>query len=97
MKPRKYILTIIKRIETLYPNVICYAYLDGNEPMTHRWWSLCISDYNVYMNDERFKKLSSAWHKGAIAQGIKLIFFYCNPQEKKLFELADKDNLIMNI
>lgn len=78
--------------------VVAYSYKDGNAPMTHVWWTISVSDFDLYMNDKRFKTLTKAWHKAANAQGEK-ISFVCGwmPTEEKLVKLANEDNLILNV
>lgn len=93
----KFIKSVLAKCESLREGVIAYAYQQGNISGTHRWIEVCVSDLDMYFNDQRFKTLTRAWHMVAEKQGFKLIFCYCNPQEKKLVELAEKGNLIMNI
>lgn len=98
MKIENFILSILKKVESLKDGVIAYAYKSGNVPMTHTWWEISVSDFDLYMNDKRFKSLSNAWHKAAKAQGHKIIFV-CGwmPTEEKLAKLAEEENLILNI
>lgn len=98
MNKENFILNILKKIESLKEGVIAYSYKTGNESMSNIWWEVSISDYNLYMNDRRFKALSNAYHKAAKQQGFKLIFV-CGwiPSENKLIDLAENDNLILNI
>lgn len=97
MKGWNFILSIIKQIEHLFPGIIAYGYEDGNLPQTHKWWTVCISDYEIYMSNPRFKALSRAWRKAAIARGYKVVFCYCKPLEEILAKLAKNDNLILNL
>ena len=97
MKIENFILSIIRKIEEIKPGIIAYAYKDGNETKTCVRWIVCVSDFDFYMNDSRFKTLSKAWHAAGKARKEKIIFCYCSPKEKKLAELAESDNLIMNI
>lgn len=98
MKIEKFILNILKKIESLQDGIIAYAYKTGNVPMTHTWWEISVSNYELYMHDKRFKTLKNAWHKAALAQGHKIIFVCgCIPTEERLSKLADEDNLILNI
>lgn len=92
MSKESFILSIVKKIESLKEDTVAYGY------KTDKWWEISVSDFNLYMNDERFKRLSNAWHKAAKAKGFKLIFV-CGwvPSEQKLLELAESDNLILNI
>lgn len=89
-----FILSIVKQIEDKF-GIICYAH---EEPWGERIvWHICLSDYDIYMGNKTFKLLCNAWHKIAKNKGLKLLFCYANPIEKKLLELAEADNLIMNI
>lgn len=97
MKGWNFISEIVKKIETLGDGLIAYAYVDGNATGTCKWWTVCINDFEMYFHDKRFKALSNAWHKAAIARGFKVTFAYCQPKEKKLIQLAEEDNLIMNV
>lgn len=95
MKIEKFILNILKKIESLQDGVIAYAY---KTPTTYTWWEISVSDYELYAHDKRFKTLTNAWYKAAMAQGHKIIFV-CGwmPTEEKLAKLAEEDNLILNI
>ena len=97
MKIDEFIMSIIRKIESLKEGVIAYAYKDGNENMTHTWYCVCLSDYEMYMNDKRFKALSKAWHTAGKAFGIKVIFAYCNPLEEKMGKLQYDGNLFLNV
>ena len=96
MKIEKFILNILKKIENLQDGVIAYAHKTGNVPMTHIWWEISVSDYELYMHDKRFRTLKNAWYKVALAQGHKIIFV-CGwiPTEQKLAKLSEEDNLIL--
>lgn len=98
MKIENFILSILKKVESLKDGVVAYAYKSGNVPMTYTWWEISVSDFDLYMNDKRFKSLSKAWSKAAKAQGHKIIFV-CGwmPTEEKLVKLAEEENLILNI
>ena len=93
---RTFILKILKVIENLREGVVAYAYLDGNATMSFKWYTICVSDYDLY-RESKFMSLTRAWHKSSIAHGIRVCFAYCNPSEKRLAELLNADNLIMNI
>ncbi len=93
----KFIQGVLAKCESLRPGLIAYAYQNGNVSKTHVWTEVCVSDLDMYFHDERFRKLTQAWHKVAARMGFKLIFCYCNPKEKKLASLAEQENLIMNI
>lgn len=92
---RKFISKLVKDIEDKF-SVLAYAYLDGNEPKTHVWWTVCVNDYNLYVSDD-YKKFISQKRVVANKLDIKLLFAYRNTLESILVELAEQDNLIMNI
>ena len=91
-----FIRNILKTIEDIYPGVIAYAYRDGNSSGTHRWWKVCVSDYSVYMYDERFRRLTEAWRTAGKVQDQQIVFCYCNTSEEILTTLLDKE-LMLNI
>ena len=97
MRIENFILSIIRKLEEIKPGMIAYAYKDSNAPKIGFWWTICVSDFEFYMNDTRFKTLSKAWHAAIKARKEKIMFCYCSPKEKKLVTLAESDNLIMNI
>ena len=92
-----FIRSILTKCESLRDNLIAYAFEESNGTGTHKWISVCVSDYDLYYNDRRFKALTHAWHTVARKKGFKIVFFWCVPKEKNLVELASQDNLIMNI
>lgn len=98
MDKRTFLLNIVRKIESLKDGVVAYGYLDGNSDRTNVWWQISVSDYELYMHDERFKKLAQAWRKIASKKGLKLIFC-CGwvPKEEELMRLAKEDNLILNV
>ena len=98
MKIESFILSILKKVENMKEGVVAYSYKTGNAPMTHVWWEISVSDFDLYMNDKRFKTLSNAWHKASKAKGHKIIFV-CGwmPTEEKLVKLSDENNLILNV
>lgn len=96
MCERSTVFKIVKAIESEFEDVIAYAYFDGNEPMTYTWWTICISNWKLYYSKE-FKEFSKQCRKRAEKRDLKLLFCYCNPLEKNLFELAERGNLIMNL
>ena len=87
----KLLLQICKRIETINPGCIAYAYKDG------LWWMVAVDDYEFYMHSDKMKALRANWHKVFSAKKQKLVFCYRNPNEKLLKSLAEADNLIMNV
>lgn len=96
MRIENFILSIVKKLEATYP-VISFAYKDCNSTNTYEWWWICMTNYEVYVQDKRFKILSDAWRAAAKARGIKIVFCYCSAKEKFLEKLAKEDNLIMNV
>lgn len=92
---RKFISKLVKDIEDKF-SVLVYAYLDGNKPKTHVWWTVCVNDYNLYVGDD-YKKFIEQKRAVANKLDIKLLFAYRNTLESILVELAEQDNLIMNI
>lgn len=92
---RKFINKLVKDIEDKF-SVLAYAYLDGNEPKTHVWWTVCVNDYNLYVSAD-YKRFTEQKRVISNKLGIKLLFAYRNTLESILIELAEQDNLIMNI
>lgn len=97
-KQRKIIKTILSQIEELDDTIFCYATKDYNGTKTHWWWKVSVSQFEFYMHDERFKALSQKWHKICSSMKMPLIFV-CGwkPAEEKLLQLANEDNLILNV
>ena len=87
-----FILSVLRKIEDIFPNVICYSYRTDNG-----WYEVSVSDFDVY-RDDRFRKLAEAWYKAGLKYGSKIIFV-CGwiPKEATLVRLASDDNLIMNV
>lgn len=98
MKDEHFILNIVKKIENLKEGVISYAYKNSDLNKSSSWWEISVSDYDLYVKDIRFKKLMKAWYKIADANKIKIVFI-CGwvPTEERLIELANDDNLILNV
>ena len=96
MSQRSAVYKVVKKIEETFDDVIAYAYFDVNVSKTYTWWNVCISNYELYYSKE-FKEFSKAMHNKYEPKGVKLLFCYCNPIEKKLFELAEQENLIINL
>ena len=98
MKSTKaFIFDIVRKTESLRDGIVAYAYAEQSVPSAPEIWWVCVSDYNFYLEDQRFRALCNAWHKVAKARGINLSITYCNPMEKRLNQLANADNLILNI
>ena len=98
MKSTKaFIFDIVRKTESLRDGIVAYAYAEQAVPSAPEIWWVCVSDYNFYLEDQRFRVLCNAWHKAAMARGINLSIAYCNPMEKRLNQLANADNLILNI
>ena len=98
MKERKFILKIIRHIEREF-GVIAYGYKWTNPSKTWNVWNICIDDYEVY-GDKRFKAISKVYHiawRKAFPDNVRMGFAYCKPLEKNLLELAEQDNLILNL
>ena len=95
---RKLLLNIVRKIERLKDGVVAYAYHTSNATGSFQYWEVSVSDFDLYMNDKRFKTLCEAWHKAAAAKGERVVFL-CGwvPTEEKLLELVNNDNLIMDI
>ena len=96
MKERKEIYKVLQAIEDIWENTIAWAFFESNASKTNNWWSICISDYDVYRSAD-FKTFSSDVHELYKKHKIRIVFFYCNPVENMLLELAEGDNLILNI
>lgn len=94
---KHFILNIVKKIETLNPDLFVYAYRSGNVPMTNVWWQISVSDYNFYKS-EQFSNFCRVWHKVAKTRGLKIIFV-CGwiPKEEELIRLTEENNLIMTL
>lgn len=97
MKIERFILSILRKIESLRGSIITYAYKTGNRSKTYEWWEISVSDFDFYMHDKRFRILAKAWHKAALAQGYNIVFVCSMPKEAKLVKLAEEENLILNI
>jgi hypothetical protein len=93
----KFILKIIKSLEHFQSDLTVWAYRDGNETKTREWYTICVSDFETYMKNMKFKKLLSAWHKVAKMRRIIITFSYQNPIEQQLLKLANEENLIMDV
>ena len=87
-----FILKILKKIEEIFPSVVCYAY-----KTEMGWWEVSISDFDIY-RDKRFRVFTDAWYKAGLKYGSKIIFV-CGwiPKESTLVKLAEQNNLILNI
>ena len=96
MKERKEIYKILNAIEDIFSNTIAWGFSESNSSKTFSWWNICISDYHVYCSKD-FKTFASDVHQLYKPYNIRIVFVYCNPIEKALLELAENDNLILNI
>lgn len=85
----KFIFSIISKLESLRQGIISFAYYDSGI-----YW-VCVNDYDLYMNDEKFKLLRNTWYVAGKALGIKTIFIFKEPTEEFLLKLADMDNLFL--
>ena len=97
MKNIAFIRGVLAKCESLRDGVVAYAHDESNSRGTHRWTEVCVSDLDMYFHDQRFKALPRAWHTVALKKGVKLVFCYCCPKEKKLAKLAEEENLLLNI
>ena len=97
MKNYSFLLSVVKKLESLRPGVFVYAYKEYNSTGEHWWWFVSVSDIDLY-RDTRFKMITKAFSKAAKVRGFGLVFV-CNwiPKEKTLVELAEKDCLILNV
>lgn len=95
MKERKEIYKVLKAIEDIFTDTIAWAFFESNESSTFSYWNICVSNYDVYKSND-FKTFASDIHK-LYKSKIKIVFFYCNPLEKVLLDLAEKDDLVLNI
>ena len=93
MNKDAFVLSILKKIESLKEGVISYSTFSKDG-----YYEISVSDFDMYMKDKRFKILTTAWHKASLALGFKIVFV-CGwiPTEKKLVELSEQNNLILNI
>lgn len=98
MGQEAFICKVLKEIETLRADAFVYAHRAGNTTALHTWWEVSVSDFGLYAADQRFKQLCSVWHEMASSMGIRLVFV-CGwkPTERHLLELADVDNLVLNV
>lgn len=94
---QKYLMKLLKEIEAMKDDVIAYAYKAGNDSMTHTWWEISISDFDLYTN-ECFRSQAAEWRNIVAKRGARLVFV-CGwtPTENQLLMLANTDNLILNI
>lgn len=86
-----FILKIVKQIEEKF-DCIAYGYIEDN----HNWWNVCVSDYNIYVNED-FKRFCKNWHIISRKRGFKILFSFCTPIESKLNQLSNNYNLVMNV
>ena len=99
MKQRKFILKVIRHVEREF-GVIAYGYKWVNPSGTWTVWNICISDYEIYMTNKKFKAISNAYHKAwrkTFPDNVRFGFCFCKPVESKLVELAEQDNLILDV
>nr|DAY08609.1 MAG TPA: hypothetical protein [Caudoviricetes sp.] len=87
------IYAILTKVDSLREGIVSYAYWKDDL----RCYCVCLSDYEVYTNDKRFRVLSNAWYKAGKALGVKIIFAYAEPIEEKLEKLLNEDNLYINV
>lgn len=95
MSSREFVLSVIQRYEEKFGG-IAYGHQQTNESGNFSFWSVSIDNYEIYKSDE-FKTFSESIREESRSRGIKVIFMYCQPVESFLVELADSDNLVMNV
>lgn len=93
MNGRNFIAKIVKDIETKF-GCICYACEDGNSSHVKQWWSISLSDYGIYTSEEFGNYIRQIRQEHS---DIPIVFNYCNPLEKNLAKLAERDNLILSL
>lgn len=98
MKNVNVIKSVLRNIEKLDESVFCYASMAYNEPKTHCWLQISVSNFEFYTNNEDFKKMCAKWYKVFKNLGVNLIFV-CGwvPSEEKLVTLSKENNLVLNI
>lgn len=85
------IYSILSKIEEMQGGKIAYAYYDSAG-----YLSICTTDFNMYMSDERFSKFCKVWRKmlSKLKQD-KVMFCYKFAIENQLTSLAKVDNLFL--
>ena len=97
MKRLDFIRSILAKCESLRDGLIAYSYDESNPAKTYSWTVVCVSDWELYTKDDRFKALARAWRCVASKRGFRLVFCYCNPKEERLVALAEQGNLLLNV
>lgn len=95
MNERNFIHKLVRQTEERF-GCICYAYKDGNASKTNIWWNVCVDNYELYYS-AKFRDWTKRLHSKSKEFNIILLFYYCNPIEKKLAKLAEENDLIMNL
>ena len=93
MSEESFIFTLVKDTEKRW-GCLCWASRNSNSSGSNKWWDICIDDWELYTSEE-YKQWIKEWRDKA--NGIGLLFCYCNPSEEKLLKLSEEGNLIMNI
>lgn len=98
MKNVNIIKSVLRDIEKLDNTIFCYARMVYNGNKTHCWLQISVSKFEFYMHNEDFKKICTKWRKVFNNLGVNLIFV-CGwvPKEEVLAQLAEENNLILNI
>lgn len=90
----KFLIEILRKIESLDKEVLTYAYKVKPDTSPHEWWEISVSSAELYCSDH-FNKLTSAWYKIARIKKIGLLFvFRLNTSEELLLRFNER-SLIM--
>lgn len=96
MKAENFLLDVVCKLEARYECIAC-AYKEFRVDGTLAWWYVSIDNYEAYFKDSKFRVLAAAWRKIAEKNGFKIVFCYSAVSEKKLTELLENNDLIMNV
>lgn len=81
------ISNLIQDIKNTF-NCYVYAYFDKI------WWTICIDNYELYMDSTEFEQKKNYWWSLAQQENIPITFSYCKPVKSKLTKLVNKGLLI---
>lgn len=87
----KFLMSIIRKIESLQEGLITYAFFDSP------WYWFCLNDFEFYMHNRCFNNLTKVWHKVSKTLNIRIVFVYKEPSEDFLLKKANENNLYLNI
>ena len=92
MKKEDIIRLMIRDIEKLDDELFVYAHSQS------RWVEVSVSKFDFYMHNVEFKKTCEKWRKILKKVGVNIVFV-CGwiPEERVLIQLAEDNNLILNI